>query len=275
VEMDDGTIYEAEKAVVSSIDPQQTFIKLVGEKQLDKEFAEKIKGWMWEKWSLLTIHLAMEGMPDFTAAKADPAINKSVVYVLGYETVDDLIEHWKSIEKGELLDTAGFNCCFPALHDPTQASPGRCTGIISQMAPYQLKEGVNKWYNRDFREQQAQRLIGMLNKYAPGIREQVLWSFVGTPLDIENKFPDMAKGSIKQGAYHPFQMGFNRPNEECSHHRTPIKNLYLCGASTHSGGLVTFGPGYNAANRIVEDLGMAKWWTEPELITKARKKGLL
>jgi phytoene dehydrogenase-like protein len=85
----------------------------------------------------------------------------------------------------------------------------------------------------------------------------------------------MVEGSIKQGAYHPLQMGYNRPNDECSNHRTPLKNLYLCGASSHSGGMVTFGPGYIAANRIAEDSGIKKWWTELEMVTRARQKGLL
>jgi phytoene dehydrogenase-like protein len=55
-------------------------------------------------------------------------------------------------------------------------------------------------------------------------------------------------------------MGCFRPNEDCSKHGTPIKGLYLCGASTYPGGLVLGGPGYLAANRVAEDLGVKKWW---------------
>jgi phytoene dehydrogenase-like protein len=234
-----------------------------------------IEGWKWEKWSLLTTHLAIDGRPHFAAASSDPKINEAFVYVLGYETVEDLIKHWKAIENGELLEAAGLNCCFPSIHDPIQASRGRSSGLISQMAPYRLKEGMDRWYDRNFREGLVQGCLKTLERYIPGIRDQVLWTAVSTPKDIENKFPDMVQGSFKQGAYHPFQMGYNRPNSECSHHQTPIKNLYLCGASAHSGGMVTFGPGYIAANRIAEDLGMEKWWTEPEMITRARKKGLI
>jgi hypothetical protein len=39
--------------------------------------------------------------------------------------------------------------------------------------------------------------------------------------------------------------------------------------------LVTYGAGYNAANRIVEDLKIQKWWKEPEIVTKAKAGGLL
>lgn len=274
VEMDDGTVYHAEKAVASSIDPHQTFLNLVDRKALGREFIEKIEDWMWEKWSLLSIHLAIEGKPNFTAARTNPDVNNALVYVLGYETVEDLLKHWQSIDRGE-MDGAGFSCSFPSLHDPSQAPEGRCSGLISQMAPYHLKEGKERWYNRQFREEQVQRCLDLLERYAPGIRGQVLWPFLSSPLDIENKLADMVRGSIKQGAYNPFQMGYNRPNDECSWHRTPVKNLYLCGASSHSGGMVTFGPGYIAANRIAEDAGFKKWWAEPETVTSARKRGLL
>ena len=125
------------------------------------------------------------------------------------------------------------------------------------------------------RAEQKRLCVETLNKYAPGIKEQVMWAFVSTPLDVENKFPNMVRGSIKQGAYHPLQMGYNRPNDECSNHRTPIRNLYLCGASTHPGGLITFGPGYVATNRIAEDLGIKKWWSEPGIVSKARERGLI
>ena len=103
--------------------------------------------------------------------------------------------------------------------------------------------------------------------------EDILWHYITTPLDIGNKFADMVKGSYKQGAYLPLQMGYLRPNEECSQHATPIKKLYVCGASTFPGGLITFGPGYNAANKIAADLGMERWWGEPECVAQGEGQG--
>ena len=105
--------------------------------------------------------------------------------------------------------------------------------------------------------------------------DNVMWHSLSTPKDIENKFPQMVKGGFKHGAYAPLQMGYVRPNEYCSRHSTPIKKLYVCGASTYSGGMVTFGPGYNTVNRIAEDLGIQKFWQEPEIVTRAVEKGLL
>ena len=85
----------------------------------------------------------------------------------------------------------------------------------------------------------------------------------------------MVKGGIKQGAYAPLQMGFQRPNDECSTTKTPIENLYLGGASVYPGGCVIWGPGYNVANQVAEDMKISKWWKEPAIVTRAKEKGLL
>ena len=63
-------------------------------------------------------------------------------------------------------------------------------------------------------------------------------------------------------------MGYFRPNDMCSRTSTPIEGLYVCGASTYPGGLVIGGPGYIAANKIAEDMGVQKWWTYPERIRR-------
>ncbi len=271
VELNDGTIYQAEKAVVSSIDPHQTFLDLVGEEHLSEDFADKVKNWHWEKWSLCSLHVALQELPVFAG---DQDIGNGLMYILGYETPDDLINHWQEIEKGELSATVGFDAVFPTMHDPSQAPAGRHTGSMYEMAPYDLKGGAERWWDHSLREEHEAGFLGTLQRYAPNMTsDKVLWTYLVTPLDFSTKYLNMVQGSIKQGAYEIFQMANNRPNDECSHHRTPIESLYVCGACVNPGGLVTFGPGYIAANAIAEDFGIEKWWTEPEYITEARGKG--
>ena len=274
VELQDGTVYRAKKFVASSLDPYQTFFKYVGESNLDSNFVTRTKDWKWELSSLFHVHLALAEPPNFAASSKNPDINKAFIIVLGYESQAELVKHYDAIHAGELY-AGGFNCCFPSIHDPKQAPSGRHTALISLHAPSNLKDGgAQHWYR--IREQEATRCVQLLGKYAPNINDDsILWHYITTPLDIENKFADMVQGSYKQGAYLPLQMGYLRPNEECSQYATPIKNLYVCGASTFPGGLITFGPGYNAANRIADDLGIDRWWKEPECVTKAKQMGTL
>jgi phytoene dehydrogenase-like protein len=274
VELEDGTLYKANKFVASSLDPYQTFLQLVGPQNLEERFVTRINDWKWEITSLFHVHLALEEAPQFNAAQSNPDLRNALIVVLGYETEESLVRHYDAIHRGELYP-GGFNCCFPSLHDPKQAPPGKHTALISLHAPHDLKDGgPERWYR--IREQEAARCIELLKKYVPNITdERILWHYITTPLDIGNKFADMVKGSYKQGQYHPLQMGYLRPNEDCSHYATPIERLYVCGASTFPGGLITFGPGYNAANKIAEDLGIERWWPEPECVRKAKAKGTL
>jgi len=46
-----------------------------------------------------------------------------------------------------------------------------------------------------------------------------------TPVDIEIRCPNMRRGAIKDGNYTPMQLGYNRPNTECSSFKTPIAGV--------------------------------------------------
>lgn len=272
VELIDGEILHS-KIVISSIDPYQTFFKYVGEQHLDKDFAVRLNDYQWESMSHFVYHMALDDAPQFKCAENNPDIYKTLIHIIGFDTAQQLMDHWKAIKEGE-LHQSGFNCCFPSIHDPKVAPKGKHTGLMSQHAPYAIKGGdANSWYRE--REANGDRCVEMLERYVPNIRKILLRHYITTPLDIENKLWDMAKGSIKQGAYLPLQMGYLRPNEYCSQYATPIENLYMCGASVFPGGLVTLGAGYNAAGRILEDLGIEQWWPKPDIVAKAEELGML
>jgi len=279
VELDDGTFIRATKFVCSAINPHQTFYDYVGKEHLEQELITRLDQWRYSDMSFFTCHLALTEVPQFTAIKDDPELSKALIYVIGYECEQDLVDHFEASKRGELHD-GGFNCCFPSIHDPIRVhrrpdSAVKHIGLITmECAPYNLKEGGALAWNR-MRRPYAERCKKMLEKYAPNMNPgTIVWDYIGTPLDTENKFPDMKNGCFKQGAYLPLQMGYFRPNEYCSQHDTPIKKLYMAGACTHSGGMITYGPGFNAAEKIAEDLGIEKWWPEPRGVKEARDLGL-
>ena len=280
VELEDGTTIEAERFVCSTLNPHQTFFDLIGEANLEEELARRVGEWQYSNTSFYTLHLALREPPHFVFSKENPELGKALIYILGYETEQELIKHFEASSRGE-LDVRGFSCSFPSIHDPRRVmrrkgSEVRHIGLITvYCAPYALRDGGSlAWYK--VRRRYAEGLKEVLRRYAPNMDEHtIVWDYIGTPLDTENKFPDMRQGCFKQGAYLPLQMGFFRPNEYCSRHATPIRGLYLGGSSTHSGGMITYGPGFCAAERIAEDLGIIKWWAEPECVKKARSLGLL
>ena len=279
VELDDGTIIKASKFVCSALNPHQTFYDYIGKQYLPEEMITRLDQWEYSSMSFFTVHLALTEAPQFKIFEKDPELAKAMIYVIGYESEQDLVDHFEASKRGELHE-GGFNCCFPSIHDPIRVhrrpdSFVKHIGLISmECAPYNLKDGGALAWNK-YRRPYAETCKKVLEKYAPNMnKDTIVWDYIGTPLDTENKFPDMKQGCFKQGAYLPLQMGYMRPNEFCCQHDTPIKKLYMGGSSTHSGGMITFGPGFNAAEKIVEDLGIKKWWPEARGVKEARDAGL-
>ncbi|MCC6763914.1 MAG: NAD(P)/FAD-dependent oxidoreductase [Deltaproteobacteria bacterium] len=269
--LEDGREYVAAKAVISTLNPHQTFLDYVGREHLEREFVEMVEGYMWEKWSLNNLHLALNEVPHFRAADGNPDVDKALFYILGFERMQELTEYYDALVAGELPERFGLTCTFPSVHDSYQAPPAKATAYISQMAPYELRDGgKDRWYQRDFRAARTERMIELVSRYTTNIdASRILKTYMTTPVDIENKYATMVRGGYKHGAYHPLQMGYLRPNQDCSQYRTSIKNLYVGGASVAPGGMVIWGPGYNCANAVAEDYGIEKWWQQPEMVRAA------
>jgi phytoene dehydrogenase-like protein len=81
-----------------------------------------------------------------------------------------------------------------------------------------------------------------------------------TPYDISQKIINYRFGDWMVGRIHPKNLLEHRPTDELSQYRTPIAGLYLCGASQHPHGYITFAPGYNCLSVIADDYHLEKWW---------------
>jgi len=63
----------------------------------------------------------------------------------------------------------------------------------------------------------------------------------------------LSEGNIFQGELSLGQLFLFRPLPGWARYRTPIRNLYMCGAATHPGGGIIAAPGRNAAREILRD----------------------
>lgn len=271
------TRFEA-KAVVTTTDPVTTFSAFMPVDEVAKRSklcATTAKNWEWEQSSLYLCHLALRRKPRFKAEDRDPAVGTAFIRVFGVETPEDVVKHIKEVmEKGQLHDVG--HVTFTTDIDPAQApreiDPEGAVCRIEACVPYQPAEGDWSSLSKSY----GDRLIAKLAEYTTEFDlSTVVRRYEYTPVSIEMKIPQMKRGSFKHGAYVMTQMGYSRPNVQCSSYKTPIDNLYVCGASTFPGGMITFGGGYNAAKVVAENLGLKVWWTEPPSVAEARKKGFV
>jgi phytoene dehydrogenase-like protein len=244
------------KVVMSTLDPHSTFLDLVGEQHLPDQLVSEIKGWEWDKWSFNTVHIATPEPPRY--ACDDPWIDKCFATVVGIESPDQLLAHWDNVIDGRLdLASFGGHSTCESLFDPTLSDrPGHYVSMFQIHAPYDIEGG---WL--DQRKPIQEAILEKWGKAAPNIEPgSILVQTMEDPGEIEIRFPQMRRGSIKHGDYRPLQMGCFRPNQDCSDSRTPIEGLYACGASSYPGGLVLGGPGYIGAGAVADDLGVERWW---------------
>ena len=243
------------KVVVSSLDPHTTFFDLVGKEKLPATLKDTIENWKYDKWSYYTLHVVAKEQPSYKCD--DPWVNETFMTVFGFEGTDQVVSHWNNVMAGKIGSDFGGHSTCESFWDPHLVRmPGGNVSFFQVHAPYDIEGG---WETK--KKELEEAVLDKWQKAAPNMkRENIMMSTAETPVDIEIRFPNMRRGAIKHGDYTPMQLGFNRPNTECSSSKTPVEGLYLCGASTYPGGMVTGGPGYVAADKVAEDMGLKKWW---------------
>ncbi|MBI2372233.1 MAG: NAD(P)/FAD-dependent oxidoreductase [Deltaproteobacteria bacterium] len=248
------------RAVASAVDLQQTFLGLIGEEQLEEAFVRRIRGFKLDEFSIFGIHLALREPPRFRAAAFESALDQAFKLDVGLETPEDYERLWGEIRAGALPTRLGLYVSVPTLFDPSQAPRGHHTLLAWQPAPYALREGGAEAWDR-VKEEFLGQCLDQLRVYAPNLTDQVILKAAAlSPLDIERKLPNMARGGVFMGRLTQDQLEAFRPLPELAHCRTPIRNLYLCGACLHPGGGIIGAAGFIAAHAIADDLGVRRWW---------------
>lgn len=242
VETDGGQRFTA-RAIVSTLNPEQTFLDLVGGEHLSQDLRQSVESWEWESRSMFGLHLGVRGNVRFRAA--DPRVNDAMVVFCGLDTEDELLDHLARVDVGPHDDPEWMHVTIPTRFDATMAPAGH--SLVRAEAVVR--------YEPDWRQRAkafGDRGIELLRRYAD--IDDIVFRREYTPIDIEEKLTTMKRGSIKHGAYTTLQLGYLRPNDLCSRSETPIPGLFVGGASMYPGGMILGGSGYLAAGVVADAL---------------------
>ncbi|MBI2316696.1 MAG: NAD(P)/FAD-dependent oxidoreductase [Betaproteobacteria bacterium] len=243
--------------VVSTVDVKQTFLKMVGEENLEPGFVDKVKGFRLDEFSVFCVHLALKEAPRFKAQAGFEDINRAFRLNIGFDAPEDYTELVSQVRLGKLPEKLAFIASVPTWFDPSQAPEGYHTMFLWQLAPYRLKGATWEEVNDEY----AARCVAKLREYAPNVTpDNIMGMATQTPVDISNRIINMAEGGVFMGRMNFAQLEHFRPLAELAQFRTPIKGLYLAGACMHPGGGIIAGPGVIAADVILDDLKRPKWW---------------
>jgi phytoene dehydrogenase-like protein len=249
VVLTDGTEFLGHQ-IASNADPHVTFLQLVDESDLPADFVRAVRQIDYRSASL-KINVALSELPNFSALPssgntAGPQ-HRGTIHIA--PTLDYMEHAYDDAKYGRPSASPILECTIPSAVDPTVAPPGKhLMTMFIQYAPYALREGT--W--DDHKERFADRCFDILTEYAPNFKRSVIDRQVLSPLDLERRFA-LTGGNIFQGAMTFPQLFFLRPLAGYADYRTPVENLYLCGAATHPGGGVMGACGYNAAREMLRD----------------------
>jgi phytoene dehydrogenase-like protein len=267
VEAADGTRFSA-PVVVSNAHVWTTLLDLVGEPHLSPAFLRRVRNIRVGNGFGLTVRCAADELPDYPGAPSGgrPHASHHGLQML-CPSVDYLRRAFADYSRGlPAREPAVIAMTFSAI-DPSVAPPGKHTVFLwSQYFPYQLADGL-QWDN--IREQVADSVLEVLYRYAPNMRGKITDRFIQTPLDLERRL-GLPRGNVMHVEMSFDQMFFFRPLPELASYRTPVRGLYLTGASMHPGGGVFGASGYNTARVVLGDRArVRKLWAGAALALAA------
>ena len=236
------------KRVVSNMDVKRTFLKHVEAAELPDAFVKKVRNFK-IRGSSGKLNIALDCAPTFTAFPKDaPYLKGDLHFTDSIEKMERAYDDWKA---GHFSRDPFQDVMIPTMIDPTMAPPGKhFMSCFVQYAPPKI-EG-REWSDAD-RDAFGAACLDQIEKHAPGFKNSVLHVEVRTPRELEAEV-GLTEGNIFQGELTFDQLLFNRPVPGYAQYRSPIKDLWICGSSTHPGGGVMGAPGRNAAAEILRDI---------------------
>lgn len=233
--------------VISNADAKTTFLKLVEAKELPDDLLADVRRFRM-KSPACKVNLALDGLPAFTSLpKGREALLRGSIEIA--PSVDYVEQAYDDAKYGGWSRRPFMDALIPSLLDPGMAPPGK--HVMSMFVQYASSDLEGGWTD----EKKAQFLdvvIDTLSEYAPNLKDILIHKHIHTPDDLEKSF-GITSGHIFHGELTLEQLFFLRPVPGWAHYRTPVPNLWMCGASTHPGGCITGAPGRNAALELLQE----------------------
>lgn len=246
VELDTGERVLADRAVVAGVTPGALAGDLLDEDDLPGPARRALAAYRYGPGTMM-LHLSLSGPVPWAAGER----LASFAYVHLAPYVDDLARAYSDALAGRLPAEPLLVVGQTSTVDPTRVPDGGHllwvqVRPLPARAPSRRRGGWD-----DAGPRYAERVMRKLERYAPGIGELVTGMAVLSPADLERQDANLVGGDSLSGSMHLRQNFLLRPAWGMSGYRTPVRNLWMIGASTWPGGGLNAVSGYQAARRIV------------------------
>jgi phytoene dehydrogenase-like protein len=227
-----GERIEASRAVIANLHPRVLFGDLVRDAPPAAQRLAKMRPGP----ATMMIHLALSDLPAWSAG----AELRKFAYVHLAPSFAAMAKTYTEALDGLLPAEPGLVVGQPTAIDPSRAPAGQhVLWVQVRVLPSRIRgdaAGVITGTDWDaVKEAYADRVIGIIERYAPGFAANILGRAVHSPADLERDNPNLVGGDSIGGSHHLDQYFVFRPAFGWSRYRTPIDRLYMVGASTWPG----------------------------------------
>ncbi len=238
------------KTIIANVHPKIVFERLPPPDAAPAPFRGALKNFRAGPGTMM-IHLALDALPDWRAGRA----LREFAYVHIAPDLEMMARVYAEASAGLLPAEPVLVVGQPTAIDPSRAPAGKhVLWVQVRVLPAEIKGDAggtitaHRW--DEAREPYAERVMDILESYAPALKSRVLGRAVFSPLDLEQENPNLIGGDSLSGSHHLDQNFFLRPVAGWSRYRTPVRNLYLCGASTWPGAGTGAGSGFMLAKML-------------------------
>jgi phytoene dehydrogenase-like protein len=234
------------QTVVCGADPRTTFLDLIEPGTLDPDFSQRVRNYR-AHGTLAKLNHALSALPSVRDVASDPGALSGRIHI--GPTLEYLERAFDRAKYGELPKDPWLDVSIPSILDPALAPRGaHVASVYVHYAPYRLVD--NTWDRAAVTLERS--ALDVLERYAPGIRQQLVASELITPQRLESEF-GFAGGQVFHGELAPDQLFSFRPQLGYERYATPVQGLFLCGAGTHPGGFLTGASGRLAAREVLRE----------------------
>ena len=248
VRLENGEEIMATRAIVSNLNVKQLFLQLLKPDELPAGFPDKVGKLKQATFVPINIFIALNEQLHYKAGKE--VDNAAVVEINPF--LDRSLQAYEEYTHG--IPNWDLPLVSPAsVADPTRAPKGKHSLYFYHFEPYNLKDGGPQAWDK-IKEKVADGMIEVSRRHITNFTDSnILARTTFSPLDYERHNPSFITGDFLHIGIFLDQLFANRPMPGWGQYKTPIKKLYMCGASTHPGGGVT-GGGRAAVQVVMEDL---------------------
>lgn len=233
----DGEVIDT-PSVICSVTPNQLYGRLLRNWPLPDWVAEATGRYTYGRGNM-QIHYALDRPVDWP----DPALGEVQLLHLS-DGVDQVSKACNEAERGMLPERPTVCVGQPTAADPSRAPAGKAVlwiqlpevpRVLKGDAAGTIETPADGRWTEAVREAYADRVEAMIAAHDPGFRDKVIARRVLSPADLEAANVNLVGGDPYGGWCGLDQFFLFRPFPRQTNHRTPARDVFHIGASTHPG----------------------------------------